>query len=275
VESLAVVQTWPVDTASVAVIDRTGVVASTGPDGPLPWASVTKLLTALTALDAVHRGQLSLDDHAGPPGSTVRHLLAHASGLAPDDDAPLSAPGRRRIYSNSGFERLADAVTERSGRPFAEHMDTAVLGPLGMTGTGLDGSPAHGATGPLSDLAALGRELLAPTLLPADVMREATTVVFPGLSGILPGFGRQDPNDWGLGFEIRDGKKPHWTGTANSPATFGHFGRTGTFLWVDPDAELACACLTNREFGEWAVERWPELANQVLREFGRSGGGRE
>jgi CubicO group peptidase (beta-lactamase class C family) len=136
-----------------------------------------------------------------------------------------------------------------------------------MHGTRLDGSPAHGAVGPLRDLATLGRELLAPTLVPGR-MAEATTVAFPGLAGILPGFGRQEPNDWGLGFEIRDGKHPHWTGTRNSPATFGHFGRSGTFLWVDPVAGLACACLTDREFGEWAVRCWPDLADRVLDEFG-------
>ncbi|HEU4421278.1 MAG TPA: serine hydrolase domain-containing protein, partial [Pilimelia sp.] len=203
---------------------------------------------------------------AGPPGSTVRHLLAHASGVAFDDDAVLSRPGRRRIYSNRGFERLATHVADRTGTPFADLMREDVLRPLGMGGTSLDGSPAAGARGPLRDLAALGRELLAPTLVPG-LLPEATRTAFPGLAGILPGFGRQDPNDWGLGFEIRDGKHPHWTGTRNSPRTFGHFGASGTFLWVDPDARLACACLTDRQFGDWAAQRWPELSDQVLAEF--------
>jgi CubicO group peptidase (beta-lactamase class C family) len=72
------------------------------------------------------------------------------------------------------------------------------------------------------------------------------------------------PNDWGLGFELRDRKSPHWTGTRNSPATFGHFGAAGTFLWVDPDAGLACAVLTDEPFGPWAVEAWPALGDAVL-----------
>ena len=83
------------------------------------------------------------------------------------------------------------------------------------------------------------------------------TVQFPGLDGVLPGFGKQTPNDWGLGFELRDAKSPHWTGARNSPRTFGHFGRSGTFLWVDPDAGVALACLTDRNFGDWAKEAWP------------------
>ena len=79
----------------------------------------------------------------------------------------------------------------------------------------------------------------------------------------------QRPNDWGLGFEIRDGKSPHWTGSANSARTFGHFGQSGTFLWVDPDAGVALVVLTDRRFGEWAHSVMPALSDEVLREFRR------
>ena len=89
---------------------------------------------------------------------------------------------------------------------------------------------------------------------------------FPGLVGVLPGFGRQDPNDWGLGLELRDAKSPHWTGTQNSPRAFGHFGRSGTFLWVDPAAGIALACLTDLDFGDWARAGWPWLSDAVLAE---------
>jgi len=90
------------------------------------------------------------------------------------------------------------------------------------------------------------------------------SVQFPGLKGVLPGFGRMEPNDWGLGFELRDAKSPHWTGAHNSPRTFGHFGRTGSFLWVDPHRGLALACLTDLAFGDWARDAWPRLADAVL-----------
>jgi CubicO group peptidase (beta-lactamase class C family) len=179
----------------------------------------------------------------------------------------LSPPGRRRIYSNRGFEVLAGHVAARLGTPFRAHLRAAVLDPLGLAGTDLVGSPAAGATGPVGDLAALGRELLAPTLVP-DLMPAATRTAFPGLTGVLPGFGRQEPNDWGLGFEIRDGKQPHWTGRRNSPDTFGHFGQSGAFLWVDPVAGLACACLTDRRFGDWTAQRWPDLSDAILDERG-------
>jgi CubicO group peptidase (beta-lactamase class C family) len=102
-------------------------------------------------------------------------------------------------------------------------------------------------------------------------MSSATSVQLPGLDGTLPGFGRQSPNDWGLGFELRDGKHPHWTGATNSPATFGHFGRSGTFLWVDSAAQVSLVVLTDRAFGPWAAQAWPVLADTVLAEFGARG----
>ena len=261
-------RSWPVSAAAVAVADVAGAVHADGPDeAEFAWASVTKLLTALAVLDAVAEGLVSLQEAAGPAGSTVRHLLAHASGLAADSDAVMAAPGTRRIYSNRGFEVLADHVAARAGVRFETLVHARVCEELGLGGTRLAGSPAHGARGPLRDLVTLGGELLSPTLLPAELAAEATRTAFPGLAGVLPGFGRQDPNDWGLGFEIRDGKSPHWTGERNSAGTFGHFGRSGSFLWVDHDAGLACACLTNREFGPWAAAAWPQFSDAVLTEF--------
>jgi CubicO group peptidase (beta-lactamase class C family) len=75
-----------------------------------------------------------------------------------------------------------------------------------------------------------------------------------------------EPNDWGLTFELRDSKSPHWTGTQASSRTFGHFGASGTFLWVDPDAGVACGVLTDRRFGDWAKEAWPPFSDAVLAE---------
>src|SRR5439155_616351 len=85
------------------------------------------------------------------------------------------------------------------------------------------------------------RHLLA--LVAPETLAEMTSVQFAGLNGVLPDVGRFDPNDWGLGVELRDSKQPHWTGTCNSEQTFGHFGGSGTFLWIDPAVGLALACL--------------------------------
>jgi CubicO group peptidase (beta-lactamase class C family) len=230
------------------------------------WASVTKLLVALAVLVQAEKGELDLDDPAGPPGSTVRHLLSHASGLGPDRPEPLTVPGRRRIYSNVGFEVLALYVSERSGRRWQDLVFELVTGPIGMPGTALleGGSAASGAIGPVSDLLALGRELLSPTIISGSWLDIATQVAFPGLAGVVPGIGRFEQCDWGLGFELKDSKRPHWTARAGSPSTFGHFGRSGAFLWVDPDAGVACATAGGASFGPWALEKWPELSGEVL-----------
>jgi CubicO group peptidase (beta-lactamase class C family) len=223
---------------------------------------VTKLATAVAMLVAAEEGIVDLDEPAGPPGSTFRHLLAHASGLPFDRGAPISRPGTRRIYSNYGFEVAAAFVEERAGMLFTDYFAHV----WGDTTAVLSGSAGSGVEGTLDDLVALARELREPARVAPETLAEAVTVQFPGLVGVVPGFGRQEPNDWGLGFELRDGKSPHWTGTRNSPRTFGHFGRSGTFLWIDPDADVALACLTDLAFGDWATEAWPRLADAVLSE---------
>jgi CubicO group peptidase (beta-lactamase class C family) len=270
VTALDEVVTWPAATAAVAVVTTDGVVDATGPlERPLRWASVTKILTGLATWVAVEEGTVSLDQPAGPPDSTLRHLLAHASGLAFEGDAVLSRPGTRRIYSNRGIEVAAETVASAAGMPFEDYLREGVLEPLGMAGTGLHGSPAADAVGPVADLARLAAELQRPTLVSPATLAEATSVAFPGLAGVLPGFGRQEPNDWGLGVELRDGKAPHWTPASASSRTFGHFGQAGGFLWVDPDAGVALACLTDRDFSSWAADAWPALGERVLVEHGR------
>jgi CubicO group peptidase (beta-lactamase class C family) len=266
VRALEQVDAWPVRTVAAGVARASGVVAARGAESEVfRWASVTKVATAMGALVALEEGVVDLDDAAGPPGSTVRHLFAHASGLPMNEGPPIAPPGRRRIYSNAGFETLAGHVEHAAGMPFADYLSGALVEPLELEAE-LRGSPAWAMRGRLEDLLAIARELLAPTLVARETLAEATTVVFPGLTGVLPGFGRLEPNDWGLGFELRDDKSPHWTGARNSPRTFGHFGASGTFLWVDPDHDLALAVLTDHEFGEWAREAWPRLADDVLAE---------
>jgi CubicO group peptidase (beta-lactamase class C family) len=266
VDALNQIDGWGAAHAAACVLRDGEVIATRGPDDlVLRWASVTKLPTALAALVAAEEGVVDLDEPAGPEGSTVRHLLAHASGLPFDGDEPIARPEQRRIYSNTGFEVLAEHVAAAAEMPFAEYLHAAVLEPLGMKAE-LRGSAASQLYGTLDDLTRFARELQSPTLIAPETFAEATSVQFPGLGGVLPGFGRWDPNDWGLGFELRDLKARHWTGTRNSPRTFGHFGGSGTFLWVDPEAALACALLTDREFDDWALEAWPRLSDAVLAE---------
>jgi CubicO group peptidase (beta-lactamase class C family) len=267
VEVLRQIDDWPAQTTAVGVVRDGEVVATYGPRGEaFRWASVTKLATALAVLVAAEEGVLDLDQPTGPPGSTVRHLLAHASGLPFEGDVPIARVGERRIYSNGGFEALADELARAAEMPFGDYLREAVLEPLGLS-VELRGSPAAGLHGTLDDLLRFGAELQRPTLVAPETLAEATAVQFPGLVGVLPEVGRMDPNDWGLGFELRDAKSPHWTGTRNSPSTFGHFGGSGSFLWVDPEARVALASLGDLDFGPWALDVWPKLSDSVLAEL--------
>jgi CubicO group peptidase (beta-lactamase class C family) len=271
--ALEALDDWPVAAAAAAVIGAGGVLATHGDSSRVfVLASVTKPLVARAVQVAVEEGVVDLDTPAGPPGATVRHLLAHASGLAMHNDRVLAKPGTRRVYSNYGFAVLAETVQRESGIEFGRYLTEAVCEPLAMESTRLDGGAAaagFGVTSTVADLAAFAGDLLRSVTVSAQLHDEATTVQFPGLDGVLPGYGVQRPNDWGLGFEIRDSKSPHWTGGRNSARTYGHFGQAGGFIWADPNAELALVALTDRDFGEWALGVWPAISDAVISEYAR------
>jgi CubicO group peptidase (beta-lactamase class C family) len=266
---LSAVGGWPVPTAAAAVVGPDGVLAAHGPTAqPFPLASVTKPLAALAVLVAVEEGAIELSapaDEALIPGATLRHLLAHASGLAPERPMRSFAPAVRRVYSNVGIDLAGSLVEAAVGMAFASYFDEALVHPLDLRATSLPGLPSRDGLSSVDDLARVMQELLAPQgLLHSSTLADATSVQFPGLRGVLPGFGAQDPNDWGLGFEIRGDKHPHWTGTTNSPGSYGHFGQSGTMFWVDPAARIGLVALCDRAFDSWAADAWPRLSDAVL-----------
>ncbi|MDC4232254.1 beta-lactamase family protein [Actinomyces sp. B33] len=224
-----------------------------------PLASVTKLVTAWSCLVAVDRGLLGLDDPAGPEGSTIRHLLAHASGLPVDAEEPQAAPGKRRIYSNAGYDLLGRVLFEATGAPVGRWIEETVLEPLGMSATEVPGSPARSGVGTVEDLLVFGAEMLDPRLIRPETAAEAMRAQFSDLAGVVPGYGRQSPCPWGLGPEIKGGKSPHWMAPGASPETVGHFGVSGSFLWADPTRGACAAFLGEEPFGAWHREHWSRL----------------
>jgi CubicO group peptidase (beta-lactamase class C family) len=266
VDALRQIDGWPSEHAAAGVLRGGETAATHGPaDRLFGWASVTKPVTALAVLVAAEEGTVDLDEPAGPPGSTLRHLLAHASGLPFEGETPIAPPGKRRIYSNAGFDVIGEVLAARSELSFETYLTEAVLAPLGLQAE-LRGPPGSGLSGSLDDLLRFARELQRPTLVAPETLDEATTVQFPGLAGVIPELGRFDPNDWGLGIELRDEKPGHFSGTKVSSRTFGHWGGSGTFLWVDPEADVALAVLTDLRFGDWAKEAWPRLSDAVYAE---------
>jgi CubicO group peptidase (beta-lactamase class C family) len=272
---------WPVANAALAVVGPDRVLATEGNLEHRFWlASVTKPLTGLAALVAVQEGALELDaELAGQPGwpaelagllpgATLRHVLAHASGLAPDRLNRVAATGTRRVYSNIGFDLIGELIDAATEIPFPDYLAEAVFGPLGMAGAVLAGSPARDAWASVQDLIPVLAELLVPgRLLDPSVLADASTAQFAGLPGVLPGYGGQRDNAWGLSFEIRADKQPHWTSAENSAASYGHFGQGGTMFWIDPEARLGLVALADERFGDWAVEAWPVLSTEVLHRY--------
>ena len=293
---------WPVG-ASAACLLRFGpegelseLSHTVGSSEPFRLASVSKPISALAFLVAMEEGLFELDEVIDPLGATWRQLLSHAGGLPPDKGGKVGpgdlaelieagarsfpgarAPGGRRVYSNLGFELAAELLSERSEIPFGEYVSEAVFEPLGMKGARVDPAlyPAagpHGAAAGMSasadELALLAAELRCPSLVSPATIAEATSLQCGAIPGVLPGFGSQENNAWGLGLEIRNGKWPHWTGSLNSEGTFGHFGQSGTFIWVDAAAGAALVVLTDRPFDDFAKSAWPALSDRIISELG-------
>ena len=180
-QALRQVDDWPCAHVAVAVVGRADATHGDG-ERRFPWASVTKLASSVAFLVAAEEGLVDLDEPAGPPAATFRHLLAHASGLPFDEGPPIAPPGSRRIYSNYGFEVAASRVAERAEMPFAEYF-AAVWEAAGIA---LDGSPGSGASGTITALRALAQELLSPMRIAPETLLEAGSVQFPGLPGCFP-----------------------------------------------------------------------------------------
>jgi CubicO group peptidase (beta-lactamase class C family) len=275
VAALDLATDWPVPHVSAAVL-RAGVVLATIGDTERVQrlASLSKPMAAWAILVAVEEGVVSLDQPVGQPGCTLRHLLAHAGGYPFEGEDPIARPEATRIYSNSGFSLAARAVEDATDMTFADYLDEAVFTPLGMTASVLRGSAAHGVRSDLADTCRFVAEVMRPTLIDAATAADVRRTHYPSLAGIVPGVGRYGQCPWGLGFEVRGDKQPHWTGTTNSPRTFGHFGGSGTMFWIDPDADLALVALADRNFDEWrdaALTAWPALSDAVLAESAGSG----
>ena len=244
-------------------------------DRPQRLASISKPMAAWATFVAVEEGVVELDQPVGQPGCTLRHLLAHAGGYGFDGDDPIARPETTRMYSNTGISLAAQAVEDATGIAFADYLHEAVFVPLDMRSSVLRGSAAHGVRSNLGDTCRFIAEVMRPALIHASTAADASRIHYPTLPGIVPGVGRYEQCPWGLGFEVRGTKKPHWTGTTNSPRTFGHFGGSGTMFWIDPERDLALVALADRDFDEWAataLHAWPALSDAVIAEHSGSPG---
>ncbi len=270
-KAFEILDSWPPENVAAAVITPDSTVHRFGDTAHVfELASITKLFTAAAVHLSVEEGSIALTDGVGvlragdtPRGATIADTLAHAGGFGPDG-AVLDDPGRKRIYSNGGYELLAAAVSHASEMAFDQYMQLGIFDALHMGSSELVGSAAFAGRSTVDDLVRFVQGL--PHLLAPVTIQAMTSRYYPELTGVLPGYGRQEPNPWGLGPEIRGDKSPHWTGTTNSEGTWGHFGQAGTFLWVDPQVDVALIVLTNKPFGPWAPPLWPVFSDAVRHE---------
>lgn len=262
-------ESWPAGRRGVVVKDASGdgQTVATREHGdlvtPLQWASITKLATALCLHVCSSAGMVDLNDVVAENGATLSDVLSHAGGFGPEGAVAISMPGRRRVYSNGGYEAAAAHLERATGLSFDILLRENVFDPLGMEITRLTGSPASGIEGPVRELSALLEELMAPTLLDAVEAEVMRAITWPGAAGVLPGFGRFDPCPWAAGPEVKGNKSPHWTGSSWGPTSFGHFGQAGGFVVIDPERRLGVATLGAVPFGPWSRECWPRFLDAV------------
>ena len=216
VEALRQIDAWDVPFAAAGVTRADATVATHGDAGrAVPLASVSKPVAALATLVAAEEGVVDLDEPAGPPGSTVRHLLAHTSGLPFEGAAPISRPGRRRIYSNEGFAVLGAHVARRAEMPFAAYVRggrvrAARPRPRSRGASRRRHARLRSRTSSRSAASSSRR----PSS-PRETRAEMVAVQFPGLDGVLPDYGRFSPLDWGLGVELKGTKAGALVGRAH------------------------------------------------------------
>ncbi|WP_308288950.1 serine hydrolase domain-containing protein [Streptomyces humicola] len=125
-------------------------------------ASLTKLFTAIVAVQQIERGRIALDGRvagylpefggAGKEGVTVRQLLAHTSGLRAElpfydqpshetrlrllwDEALLQPPGTAYGYSDLNLIATQLVLERVTGAPLAALVQDGITRPLGMADT--------------------------------------------------------------------------------------------------------------------------------------------
>ncbi len=138
-------------------------------------ASISKVITAITALRLVELGLLDLDAPVGPRlagavgvsnpavevgNITLRHLMTHRSGIAQYEDLMFKrevescpeagavalsralerSPGTTFRYSNVNFCLVGLLIENVTGRPYADVAAENVLDPLGISGMRLAGT---------------------------------------------------------------------------------------------------------------------------------------
>jgi CubicO group peptidase (beta-lactamase class C family) len=249
---------WPGSHSYIVLRVRDGGVTRVHEYGDLdevrPWASVSKMAVALAFGVEVDWNMHAYDEIVGPHGATYAHLLSHSSGLGLEESDPVVPIATQRVYSNYGVDHAVRAIVGENDA--ANWLDYRVFEPLGLSHTALEGRPAAGVSGSTEDLATLAVAWLRSDGIAGSTRDRLIRPYLPDLAGIVPGFGRFTPCPWGIGPEVR-GEKHHWMGDW-LPASFGHFGLSGSMILLNVDEGIGLVATSSEPFGPWAVTLWPE-----------------
>jgi CubicO group peptidase (beta-lactamase class C family) len=258
-------------------------------------ASLTKVVATTTAvMQLVERGKVRVNDPVGKylpefaqngkDEITVRQLLTHYSGLAPDLDLktpwegretaykmafaekPETPPGSGFVYSDINFIVLGALVERVTGESLDHYAATHVFGPLKMTRTRYLPPKAwrtkiaptqfdeheHMLRGEVHDPTALrmggvaGHAGLFSTA--DDLGRLAQALLNGGRGGILSALMVEQPPTAtavrGFGWDI-DSPFSTNRGDLLPVGSYGHTGFTGTSIWIDPASRTYIILLTN------------------------------
>jgi CubicO group peptidase (beta-lactamase class C family) len=278
--SLAIIQDGRIEPRVYGVTGRGGSPVT--PETLFQAGSISKPVAAVGALRLVDQGLLSLDDDVNgklrtwkvPDNEfttsekvTLRRLLSHTAGLTvhgfPGYDvkermpSPVEVldgagntdavrvnvvPGSISRYSGGGYTVIQVLVSDVAGKPFAQYMSEAVLGPLGMSRSTYEqplraDRAAQTASGYLADRSAVnGRWHVYPEMAAAGLWTTPTDLakfaieIQQALAGqsnkvISQALARelltdQKKSNYGLGLAVS---------RSGAERTFGHNGRDHGF----------------------------------------------
>lgn len=109
-------------------------------------ASLNKIFTAVSILQLVENGKLTLEDSmirlmpdevkSNEAGSIqIKHLLSHTSGMKYNLDKLSFKPGSKFSYNNMNFAYLGEVIERITGMRYEDYLRINILGPLGMAST--------------------------------------------------------------------------------------------------------------------------------------------
>lgn len=231
-----------------------------------PLASVTKMFTAYTILIAVEKQHLSLQDQVLANSATVYNLLTHSSGLQFDSTENIQPVQTSRIYSNTGFELLAEYLEDQTGISFEKYLKENLIYPLRIQEFELAGQAKASKDGwsNIQSLRKFAQELLQPTLI-SPTLHHYATKQHLHLPGLYLGTNTMlEDHAWALGYELKAGKQNHWMGNKTSPQTYGHFGSAGSFMLIDPNKKVYNIFLGEKPYNSEHRKKWPQLNDELL-----------